>query len=89
MDMSVVDPAFFSDFAVDVTIGGTAARGIFDNAHGLAFGGLIDGSGPMLRISSHVDVAQGDAVVIGPASFTVATIEPDGTGLTLLRLESV
>jgi hypothetical protein len=78
---------FFSDFAVEVTLGGVSVRGIFDDAYGESFGGMVAGSGPMFRLPSSVTVTSGDALVHGSATYTVVGIEPDGTGLTLLRLE--
>ena len=88
--MNTVDPAFFSDFGIDLTVNGVPVRGIFDNAFGSAFGGMIDGTGPMVRLPSSTAagiVKRGDAVVIGSTGYTVTTVEPDGTGLALLRLE--
>lgn len=90
--MNLADPAFFTDFATDLTVNGVPVRGIFDDAFGSAFGGMIDGSGPMVRLPSSTAagiVKRNDAVVIGAASYIVTGIEPDGTGLTLLRLEKV
>lgn len=85
--MTFDDPAFFSDFAIDLTVNGVSVRGIFDNAFGIAFGGMIDGSGPMVRLPSSVDAARGNLVVIASKQYVITGIEPDGTGLTVLRLE--
>lgn len=85
--MTFVDPAFFSDFAIDLTVNGVAVRGIFDNAFGSAFGGMIDGSGPMVRLPSSVLAARGNPVVIASTQYVITSVEPDGTGLTVLRLE--
>ena len=85
--MTFVDPAFFSDFAIDLTVNGVPVRGIFDNAFGSAFGGMIDGSGPMVRLPSSVAAARGNPVVIASKQYVITGIEPDGTGLTVLRLE--
>ena len=85
--MTFVDPAFFSDFAIDLTVNGVAVRGIFDNAFGSAFGGMIDGSGPMVRLPSSVPAARGNPVVIASTQYVITSVEPDGTGLTVLRLE--
>ena len=85
--MTFVDPAFFSDFAIDLTVNGVAVRGIFDNAFGSAFGGMIDGSGPMVRLPSSVLAARGNPVVIASTQYVVTGVEPDGTGLTVLRLD--
>lgn len=77
----------FADFGVDATLAGAPVRGIFDDAYGEAFGGLVSGSGPMFRLPSSVAATRGNALVIGATTYTVAGIEPDGTGLTVLRLE--
>lgn len=85
--MNLADPAFFSDFAIDITVNGVSVRGIFDNAFGSAFGGMIDGSGPMVRLPSSVVASRGNPVVIASKQYRITGIEPDGTGLTVLRLE--
>lgn len=85
--MTFDDPAFFSDFAIDLTVNGVAVRGIFDNAFGSAFGGMIDGSGPMVRLPSSVVASRGNPVVIASTQYVITSVEPDGTGLTVLRLE--
>lgn len=84
--MTFETAAFFSDFAIDITVNGIAARGIFDDAYGESFGGMVAGSGPMLRLSSSVAVARGNTVVVSAKTYTVTGIEPDGTGITTLRL---
>lgn len=78
---------FFGEFGVDATLNGQPVRGIFDDAYGESFGGLIAGSGPMFRLPSSIAVSQGQPLVLGAVSYTVTGIEPDGTGLTVLRLE--
>lgn len=85
--MTFDDPAFFSDFAIDLTVNGVSVRGIFENAFGSAFGGMIDGSGPMVSLPSSVTAARGNPVVIASKQYVITGIEPDGTGLTVLRLE--
>lgn len=77
----------FADFGVDITLNGIATRGIFDNAFGAAFGGLIDGSGPMVRLPSSIAVSRGNPVIINATNYVVTGIEPDGTGITTLRLD--
>ena len=78
---------FFADFAVDATLAGIPAKGIFDNAYAEAFSGMVSGSNPVFLIPSSVAVARGDALAIGTDSYTVTGIEPDGTGMTRLHLE--
>lgn len=79
--------AYFADFGVDATLNGVTVRGIFDDAYGEAFGGLVAGSGPMFRLLSSVPVSRGAALVHGASTYTVVGIEPDGTGISVLRLE--
>lgn len=79
---------FFADFGIDATVGGAAVVGIFDRQY-LTEMGFVAGSSPVLLcISAEVSSAgEGTAVTIGAASYTVTVPEPDGTGLTLLRLQ--
>lgn len=85
--MNFNSAAFFSDFAIDLTVNGVAARGIFDDAYGSAFGGFVDGSGPMVRLPSSVSSMRGNPVVVSGTTYTITSVEPDGTGITLLRLD--
>ena len=87
--MNFADPAFVTDFAIDVTVNGMPARGIFDNGFASGFGGMVDGTSPVLHLLSAVPVARGDTVIISAASYTVTGVEPDGTGVTQLRLDKV
>lgn len=85
--MQFDNAAFFSDFAIDLTVNGAAARGIFDNAFGSAFGGMIDGTSPVLHLTSSVAVERGNPVIIDGVTYTVVGVQPDGTGVTQLRLQ--
>lgn len=85
--MNLSDSAFFTDFAIDVTVNGLAARGIFDNAYGSAFGGMVDGSGPHLTVPASVNAGPGDSVFAAGKNWTITTVEKDGPGLDqILRL---
>ena len=79
---------FFVDYGVDATVGAVSCRGIFDNIF-LETMGFTAGSRPTLLVKAAdvPAVAEGTAVSIPAGSYTVAAIEPDGTGLTLLRLQ--
>lgn len=69
------------------TVGGVAMNGIFDDAYIDPLG--IAGSQPSLLCKS-ADVsgaAQGAAVVVNAVSYTVGSIQPDGTGITRLLLQ--
>lgn len=78
---------FFSDFAVSVTIGGVACKGIFDDNYGEAFG-IVAGSGPSLIVEASVVADQDTAVVMGTRNFVVKAVEPDGAGFQRLKLEA-
>lgn len=62
---------------------------IFDAAYQDTFG--IAGNAPALTIvtSAAPSAAQGTAVTVNSTSYTITAIEPDGTGLTRLRLQEV
>ena len=84
---------FFRDdgFAVAATLGldPITSGVIFDGPYLEALGNAVEGSGPVaLAIAAEVPaVAQGDTLTIGATEYTVRGVEPDGTGLVLLRLE--
>lgn len=85
--MNFAEAAYFTDFAIDITVNGLPARGIFDNGFASTFSGMVDGTSPVLHMLSAVPVACGDTVIISAASYTVTGVEPDGTGVTQLRLD--
>lgn len=74
---------------VEATVGGVSVDGIFDNGYGSALD--VAGSTPSLLLpsSSAASATRGTAVVVGGVSYTVSSVEPDGTGMTLLRLQEV
>jgi hypothetical protein len=82
-----------SEFGVPVTVGtGTAARvtaGIFDAGYLEASNGQVQSVGPALWMETAdvAGVAMFSPLSIGTANFRVVGIEPDGTGITVLRLE--
>lgn len=71
------------------TIGGVSVDGLFDNGYGEIYG--IDSAKPSFQCASSAvaAVTRGTAVTVNAVSYTVAGIEPDGTGLTMLRLDKV
>lgn len=79
---------YFADWGVSATIGAATVTGIFDSVYQQALG-LVAGSSPQLVIRSADagSVANGSAVTVAGTSYTVTAIEPDGTGLTILRLQ--
>lgn len=87
--MSLVEnlAAYMTDFGVDATIGAATVRGIFDDAYADPLN--FAGSAPALTVASAEvsGVAQDAAVVVNGVNYTVASIKPDGTGVTLLVLQ--
>jgi hypothetical protein len=79
---------FFTDFGVSATVGGVACTGIFDNVYAATLG-FTAGTQPMLIVMAAAvpSVAQGNAVTVAGGSYTVTALEPDGTGVLLLRLQ--
>lgn len=77
---------FFVDFGATVTKAGVTIPGIFDATYGSAFE-MLSGSGPLFRCASNAGIARGDTLVVNGVNYAVTVTEPDGTGLTLCRLE--
>lgn len=81
--------AFLIDFGVDAVVDGRIVRGIFDAAYADPLG--IAGSMPALlcveTLVAHA--AQGDNVTLGGDDYTIAAIQPDGTGMAILKLRAV
>jgi len=76
----------FADFGVNATLDGAAVRGIFDNQAAEAFG-MVSGTNPVFLLPSAAAASQGQTLVVGAAFYTVAKVEPDGTGMDRLQLE--
>lgn len=84
--------AFFDtdDFAVNATIEGVDVPGIFDDAYIDPLG--IASTEPMFHCRTSdlaaitPAVARDTAATINGTGYTVQNIEPDGTGMTLLKL---
>lgn len=87
MDFTADLSIFLSDFAEPATISGEPVMGIFSADYATAFG-EVSGYSPTLEI----DPAQSPALVTGAAvsvaggEYTIAEIQPEHDGLTLLRL---
>lgn len=77
-----------AEFGQTCTISGGTVDGIFDAQYERALG-MIDSTGPALTIRTDdwPGVARGDSVTIASVAYTVLTPEPDGTGVTVLRLQ--
>ncbi len=78
-----------ADFGTAATLNGAAVNGIFDNDYYEALGNTVEGSSPVFRLatSDASAVAHGQSLVIASTTYKVRGVEPDGTGVTLLRLE--
>lgn len=79
---------FFRDFGVNALVAGTSVRGIFDNGYGAAFDGFVGSQQPTFMCDADaVDAAtQGGSLVLGDVAYEITNIEPDGVGMTTLRL---
>jgi len=75
--------------AVAILSGWVEVPVIFDKAYQGVLGGLAESNGPQASaLSADVcSLAQGDPVVINNTTYKVTTVQPDGTGITLLELE--
>ena len=75
---------------VTATIGVVDVDAIFDAAYASAFD-LSMGTKPVLRYAASdvLNVVPGTPVAVGGLYYTVAEVQPDGTGLVLLVLEKV
>lgn len=83
---------FFADFAATgCTVGGVAVKAILENDLSLGRVGVMGMAGVaptlLLATGSIPSDPVGLAAVVAGASYLVAAHEPDGTGLSLLRLE--
>lgn len=81
---------FFStaDFAVPATYGTATVNGYFDNAYAETLD--VAGRAPQFVFATEdaPSMARGQSLVIGGVTYKVANVEPDGTGVTLARLEA-
>jgi hypothetical protein len=82
--------AFFVDHAASATWEAATIRGIFDRTYAEAFG-IIGGNSPrfICAASDVAGAATGDEITIAETVYTIAEIQPDGTGLVQLILEAV
>lgn len=83
--------AFFStsDFGTAATYNGsTTINGIFDNDYTEPMGRLQAASPVFVCRTADVSTAaHGQTLVINAVTYKIRGVEPDGTGITLLRLE--
>lgn len=79
---------FLTDFAAtSCTIGGVAVSAIFSNRSEDAL--LVAGSQPYLTVKSSdvAATARGTAAVVNGTNYTVAKVDPDGTGFARVTLQ--
>jgi hypothetical protein len=82
--------AFFLDFAEDITLAGTEGVGIFDASY-------ISQLDAIASVSPAVTIWQADfptslvgaAGVVRGVNYLIVGVEPDGTGIAVVRLEKV
>jgi len=75
------------EFALSVTVKATAVTAIFDHEYVAVEN--IEGERPVLTCRTSdlpAGLVNGDPVVVEGVDYTVASIHPDGTGVTLLVL---
>jgi hypothetical protein len=78
-------------FGQTVTLNGESVTAVFDDGYRMANVGIgMSGTQPALTMLT-ADVEGdpvGQTVVVGDDEYTVATHEPDGTGISVLMLEA-
>lgn len=81
--------AFFPDFGITAVVDGVSCSAIFDAPADDVLG--LTGTKPSLLVASAdiTSAAIGDAVTANSASYTIAELQPDGTGMTRVILEAV
>lgn len=88
--------AFFNadELATNATLDGAPVCGIFDAAYVAVDSGAslgVDSTNPQFVLpTSQADAAgvhHGSALVVNAVTYRVISIEPDGTGVTTLRLQ--
>jgi len=78
-----------AELAEEATLDGVAVRVILDRAYRDGLGGLVEATAPAALVPTVAvpAVAQGSVLIVVGATYVVAAVEPDGTGVTTLRLE--
>lgn len=78
------------ELATPFTVAGTTLNGIFDNAYVEAVHGMSGSTEPTLLVpdTAMPQLANGTLIQILGKTYKVIDNEPDGTGVTLLRLRS-
>ena len=79
--------ALLDDFGLDVHIKGRVVTGILDNEFSEVGG--VASTVPVLWVRS-IDIendSRGDALTIGTTDYTIAEMQPDGQGITIVVLQ--
>ena len=79
---------YFLDFAEDITLAGTEGVGIFDNAYVSPLD-VVASVSPAVTIRQAdfgTNLIGADALVRG-VDYVIVGVEPDGTGIAVVRLE--
>jgi hypothetical protein len=80
---------FASSGSLVVGTSTTSVAGIVDNEYADPFGNIVQGSSPRFTCSAATvpGVKHGDTLIVNALTYKVRGVEPDGTGLVVLRLE--
>ena len=77
-----------AEFAETATLDDAVVHGLFDAAYTQAFDGMAaTASAFTLASADCVDVTNTSTLEIGEAAYRVRSVQPDGTGITVLLLE--
>lgn len=87
-----LSPFFDTDtgFAQTATVGAASFPVIFDNGYQSGMNALVETTGPTCQAKT-ADVAavvQGNTITINSIAYTVTSVQPDGTGVTILSLRA-
>jgi hypothetical protein len=79
---------FMADFGVSAKVGATVITGIFDNAEADTFGIVANTRSVLTVATEDIPAASvGTTVVVDGTTYTIAELQPDGTGITRLMLK--
>jgi hypothetical protein len=78
-----------AEFASAATLNGVAVNGIFDRGYLEPIGNDVQSYAPtfLCAAADVPNVAHGQSLVVDGDTYKVCGVEPDGTGVVLLRLE--
>lgn len=76
-----------AEFATAATLDGASVAGIFDNAYIDSLG--LASRAPMFTLptASASTATQASVLILDGTSYRVTSVQPDGTGVTMLTLE--